>query len=59
VTFLSVSPGHVQTDMGNASGRTAPLTVDHVAERIAVLAQGLQREMSGNFVDFDGEQIPY
>ena len=22
VVFLSVSPGHVQTDMGNASGRT-------------------------------------
>merc|ERR1719266_292673 len=59
VVFLSVSPGHVQTDMGNASGRTAPLTVDHVAERIGKLAGNATKEMTGQFLDFDGELIPY
>jgi len=59
VVFLSVSPGHVQTDMGNASGRTAPLTVDHVAERITKLASNATKTMSGQFLDFDGELIPY
>jgi len=59
VTFLSVSPGHVQTDMGNASGRTAPLTVDQVAKSIAQLTKKLEKKMSGNFVDFEGVEIPY
>merc|ERR1712168_791680 len=59
VVFLSVSPGHVQTDMGNASGRTAPLTVEHVAERITRLAGGATKEMTGQFLDFDGHLIPY
>ena len=49
----------MQTDMGNASGRTAPLTVEKVAKKITVLTQGLQKKMSGNFVDFQGEEIPY
>jgi len=59
VTFLSVSPGHVQTDMGNSSGRVAPLTVEHVAEKIARLAVKIDKGMSGRFVDFEGETIPY
>merc|ERR1712212_1152103 len=59
VVFLSVSPGHVQTDMGNASGRTAPLTVDHVAERITKLAGSATKAMTGQFLDFDGQLIPY
>merc|ERR1711953_530699 len=59
VTFLSISPGHVQTDMGNASGRTAPLTVDTVASNIVSLARRITREESGKFMDFTGEHIPY
>merc|ERR1711997_1142043 len=51
VTFLAVSPGHVQTDMGNASGRTAPLTVDTVANNIVSLARNCNKKMSGNFLD--------
>ena len=47
VVFLAVSPGHVQTDMGNASGRVAPLTVDHVAERLVGLAARADRSISG------------
>ena len=47
VVFLAVSPGHVQTDMGNASGRVAPLTVDHVAERLVELAARADQSMSG------------
>ena len=49
----------MQTDMGNASGRTAPLTVDQVAKSIAELTKRLEKKMSGTFVDFDGHEIPY
>ena len=37
----------------------APLTVDHVAERITKLASNATKAMSGQFLDFDGELIPY
>ena len=59
VFHLSVSPGHVQTDMGNASGRTAPLTVDVVAPQIAALAEKLDGELNGGFVDYKGTVLPY
>jgi len=59
VTFLAVSPGHVQTDMGNASGRTAPLTVDTVASNIVSLARTCDKNMSGTFLDHEGLEIPY
>jgi len=59
VCFLAVSPGHVQTDMGNASGRTAPLTVEHVASSLAQLATKMNKKMSGSFVDYEGVEIPY
>jgi len=59
VTFLSVSPGHVQTSMGNAAGRTAPLTVDIVAPQIMKLSQDVAKTESGNFVDYTGAHIPY
>merc|ERR1711962_1150692 len=59
VSFLSVSPGHVQTDMGNASGRTAPLTVDTVASNIVSLARNCHKKMSGSFLDHEGLEIPY
>jgi len=59
VTFLSVSPGHVQTDMGNASGRTAPLTVDTVASNIVNLARSIDKKSSGCFLDHEGLEIPY
>jgi len=59
VTFLAVSPGHVQTDMGNASGRTAPLTTEEVANQIAQLSHRTEKAESGKFMDFKGEIIPY
>jgi len=59
VTFLAVSPGHVQTDMGNASGRTAPLTTEEVADQIAQLSHRTEKAESGKFMDFKGEIIPY
>jgi NAD(P)-dependent dehydrogenase (short-subunit alcohol dehydrogenase family) len=59
ITFLSVSPGHVQTDMGNAAGRTAPLTVGQVSDKISDLCMNMKKENSGAFMDFTGENIPY
>ena len=59
VTFLAVSPGHVQTYMGNAAGRTAPLTTEEVANQIAKLSHRTAKAESGKFMDFKGEIIPY
>merc|ERR1711973_79064 len=59
ITFLSVSPGHVQTDLGNQSGRTAPLTVPEVSRQITDLSLRVPRTESGKFMDFTGETIPY
>ena len=61
VAHLSVSPGHVQTDMGNANNRRAPLLVSEVAPKIARLAGAFMddEEMNGAFVDFEGKVLPY
>lgn len=59
VTFLSVSPGHVQTDMGNSAGRSAPLSVEMVAVKIKELAISLTPAMTGGFRDYEGKEIPF
>ena len=58
-TFISLSPGHVATDMGSAGGRAAPLTVEEsVAAMMQVVAR-LAREQNGQFYDFDGKPLPW
>lgn len=61
VTWLALSPGWVQTDMG---GSAAPLTVvDSVAQMRATLqaASGLEKRaaVQGQFLNHDGSRLPW
>ena len=48
----------IKQDSSHVDGQ-APLTVDHVAERITKLAGSATKDMTGQFLDFDGQLIPY
>jgi NAD(P)-dependent dehydrogenase (short-subunit alcohol dehydrogenase family) len=61
VTWLALSPGWVQTDMG---GDAAPLTVDKsVAQMRATLqtVSGAEKRASvqGQFLNYDGSTLPW
>ena len=61
VTWLALSPGWVQTDMG---GSTAPLTVlDSVAQMRATLKSiaGTEKRaaVQGQFLNYDGSPLPW
>ena len=61
VTWLALSPGWVQTDMG---GNTAPLTVlDSVAQMRATLNSvgGTEKRVAvqGQFLNYDGSTLPW
>jgi NAD(P)-dependent dehydrogenase (short-subunit alcohol dehydrogenase family) len=61
VTWLALSPGWVQTDMG---GSAAPLTViDSVAQMRATLqtASGIEKRaaVQGQFLNYDGSALPW
>ena len=61
VTWLALSPGWVQTDMG---GNTAPLTVlDSVAQMRATLNSvgGTEKRaaVQGQFLNYDGSTLPW
>ena len=57
--FLMVSPGWVQTDMGGAGGRTADITVEESAEGVIRVMEEATEGMSGRFVDWRGQEIPF
>ena len=56
IAVISLSPGWVQTDMGGAS---APLTVQESVRQIGQRIAEMSLARSGEFVNYDGEQIPY
>jgi len=58
VKFISVHPGHVQTDMGSSKGRSAPVATDDAAKGIADLADKPEVE-SGSFWSYTGKQLPF
>ena len=58
-TCVSLSPGHVATDMGSAGGRAAPLTVEESVGAMIKVVAGLAPEQNGQFFDFDGKQLPW
>ena len=57
--FLMVSPGWVQTDMGGAGGRTADLSVEESSMGVVRVMEEAEMEMTGKFVDWRGQEIPF
>ena len=60
-TFISMSPGWVQTDMGNAGGRAPPLTVDQSIAGMLNVLEGLDLAGTdnGKFYQHDGVVLPW
>lgn len=56
LTSIVVHPGWVRTRMG---GESAPVEAPESAGGIWRLAQGLTRENSGRFYDYQGKEIPW
>ena len=52
-------PGWVQTDMGGAGGRSADIDVDTSVQGIVQVFNKMDLSMTGKFVDWKGEEIPY
>lgn len=59
VTFVSIHPGWVQTDMGMSKNRKPPVTVAESASGIARVTENVGKENSGQFLDYRGEKIPF
>jgi len=58
-TFVSMSPGHVATDMGSAGGRKPPLTVDQSVNGMLNVIANLTPEDNGTFRQYDGATLPW
>eukprot|EP00746_Dinoflagellata_sp_MGD_P032499 gnl/MRDRNA2_/MRDRNA2_177379_c0_seq1.p1 gnl/MRDRNA2_/MRDRNA2_177379_c0~~gnl/MRDRNA2_/MRDRNA2_177379_c0_seq1.p1 ORF type:complete len:284 (-),score=40.10 gnl/MRDRNA2_/MRDRNA2_177379_c0_seq1:52-873(-) len=56
---VAMSPGHVDTDMGSAGGRKAPLTCDEsVSQMLQTLAKA-QLKDNGAFLHYDGKVLDW
>jgi len=51
ITFLSISPGWVGTDMGGSFGTQAPVTTKDSVQGIRALVQKKTRKNTGEFLD--------
>lgn len=57
--FISMSPGHVATDMGSAGGRKAPLTVEQSVGGVLKVLGHASSDDNGKFLQFDGVELPW
>lgn len=55
----AIHPGWVQTDMGNAGGRTATLTVEESVGKMIETLGKLSPDQSGSFLNLDGSKLPW
>lgn len=58
-TFAMVHPGWVQTDMGGSAGRTADIGVEESVAGIVRVLRSLEGSQSGQFLDWQGKQLPF
>ena len=56
VIVISIHPGFIKTDMG---GVNAPLTLDEAVPSMVQVINGLTRDDSGQFFNWDGNQIEW
>ncbi|XP_048814032.1 C-factor-like [Lagopus muta] len=59
ILCLAFHPGWVQTDMGNSSGHTAPLTVDASVGGMLKVLSKLSEKDSGSFLDWEGNVVAW
>jgi NAD(P)-dependent dehydrogenase (short-subunit alcohol dehydrogenase family)/mannose-6-phosphate isomerase-like protein (cupin superfamily) len=57
--FISMSPGHVATDMGSAGGRIAPLTVEQSIDGMLNVLSHSTSDDNGKFLQYDGAELPW
>lgn len=56
IIALSLHPGWVKTDMG---GPKAPLTVQESVAKILKTLESLEAKHNGQFIQFDGQELPW
>lgn len=56
ITVLTLHPGHVRTAMG---GSSAPILPDESATSLMQLIEGATIEQSGQFLNYNGEHLPW
>ncbi|OXB76044.1 UNVERIFIED_CONTAM: hypothetical protein H355_000143, partial [Colinus virginianus] len=59
ILCVAVHPGWVQTDMGNAGGHTAQLTVDASVGGMLKVLSSLSEKDTGTFLDWEGNKLPW
>jgi len=57
--FISMSPGHVNTDMGSTGGRKPPLEVPESINGMLQVIEKLTRADNGKFLQWDGSELPW
>lgn len=57
--FMSMSPGHVNTDMGSAGGRKAPLEVPESVNGMLDIIEKATAEENGKYLQYDGSELPW
>ncbi|XP_048814040.1 C-factor-like isoform X4 [Lagopus muta] len=59
ILCIAFHPGWVQTDMGNAGGQMAPLTVDASVGGMLKVLSKLSEKDSGSFLDWEGNVVAW
>jgi NAD(P)-dependent dehydrogenase (short-subunit alcohol dehydrogenase family) len=59
IIIIAIHPGWLDTDMGSAGGRSPPHSKQENVTKIIEIIKNLQPNDNGNFMDFNGEIVPY
>ena len=59
IAVVALSPGWVQTEMGNKGGRQAALRVEESVGGMRLVIDRMGLEHSGRFLEFDGTELPW
>ncbi|XP_061863556.1 C-signal-like [Colius striatus] len=59
ILCVTLHPGWVQTDMGDAGTKTAPLTVDDSVRGMLKVLSSVSEKDTGTFLDWEGKVVPW